>query len=122
MLDYSLEEITLRFFLIVIIPTFIFIYPSIRGTLADKFNHTPNPLRWLSEKIREIRYMKKWERERQREKETLEQAERIMRMHAEEAERQRQFEREQAERQRQEQARETGKSKTSLELHTFNMI
>jgi DnaJ-domain-containing protein 1 len=113
LLNFELQEITLPFIFVFIVPIFLLAYPSIKISIKN-FNFRINPFGWIGEKINEKRYLKKREKEQERERETLEQAERIIRMQAEEAERQRQFEREKAEREKEERkTREQTKADTN---------
>jgi DnaJ-domain-containing protein 1 len=117
LLDYKVEDISFSFFLVEVVPLCILAYPSIRKKFGHKLSLAVNPLWWVFEKIGEIRYRVRRKREMGRERKTLEQAERILRMQAEEAERQRKFEREkaEAERERAERERERGKRRNERE-------
>jgi DnaJ-domain-containing protein 1 len=101
------KEINLPVFFVIVVPLCIFVYPSVKKTFSLRLK-LGNPFSWVVDKISEVRYLRRREREQKKTQETLEQAERILRMQAEEAERQRQFEREKAEREARERAEAEG--------------
>jgi signal transduction histidine kinase len=97
-------EVNFNVILVGIIPLCLVVYPSVKKTFLKNLRFS-SPFGSVFEKMAEKRYSTKRAKEREMERETLEQAERILRMQAEEAERQRQFEREKAEREARERAR-----------------
>jgi DnaJ-domain-containing protein 1 len=85
---YDFMDMNFSFFLVVVVPLLILMYPAISKKFGHKFNLSVNPFRWVVDKVNELRYRRRREREMEQE--------RIVRMQAEERERQREYEREKA--------------------------
>jgi DnaJ-domain-containing protein 1 len=109
----------LPYFLTLWISLFFLFLPSLAKSFT-RSNISINPIniiRAIIERIDQIHYQKQREQQQLHEKETLEQAERIIRMQAEEAERQRQFEREKAEREARERSQYHRQQENSQQDH-----
>jgi DnaJ-domain-containing protein 1 len=96
--EYNYLDMSFSFFLVVVVPLLILMYPAISKKFGHKFNLSANPLWWVVDKVNEIRYRRRREREAEKE--------RIARMQAEEEERQREYEREKARQEKAERERE----------------
>ena len=110
--SFDFRVINYKVVLVLIVPALIFVYPSFKKMFSLSFG-VPNPFRWMSDELRQRKYIKQRKQEVKAEEEALERLDRLTQI----AERQRKIEREreEAERKAREQARQEAERKAQEE-------